>query len=91
MEKTYVIGWTCKDEPRFGQGKKLFSREEAEQLAAELNADYPAFFHEPINLQAAAEPQPAEVAASTAIIDFTTIVEAAEPAVEAPLAEPVAI
>ena len=80
MERTYVIGWKSKEEPRFGQGKKLFTREEAEQLAAQLNADYPAFFHEPLNLQPSVEPKPAEGVASDTIIDFTSIVEQAEPA-----------
>jgi hypothetical protein len=55
MENTYVIAWKSKDEPRFGQGKKLLTREEAEQLADELNQDYPAFIHEAFNLAAPAE------------------------------------
>ena len=50
MEKTYVIAWRSKTEPRFGQGKKLFTRDEAESLADEMNQDYPAFIHEPFNL-----------------------------------------
>ena len=52
MENTYVIAWKSKDEPRFGQGKKLLTREEAELLADELNQDYPAFIHEAFNLAA---------------------------------------
>jgi hypothetical protein len=52
MEKTYVIGWRSKSEPRWGQGKKLLTREEAQALAAEMNQDYPAFVHEPLNLTA---------------------------------------
>ena len=55
MENTYVIAWKSKDEPRFGQGKKLLTREEAELLADELNQDYPAFIHEAFNLAAPAE------------------------------------
>ena len=55
MQNTYVIAWKSKDEPRFGQGKKLLTREEAERLAEELNQDYPAFIHEAINLAAPAE------------------------------------
>ena len=57
MEKTYVIGWRSRSEPRWGQGKKLFTREEAEALAAEMNRDYSAFVHEPLNLSAS-EPAP---------------------------------
>ncbi len=54
MDNTYVIAWKSLNEPRMGQGKKLFTREEAEDLAAELNEDYPAFIHEALNLQPAA-------------------------------------
>lgn len=63
MENTYVIAWKSKTEPRWGQGKKLFSREEAESLAAELNDDYPAFSHEALDLT------PAEAALAPAVID----------------------
>lgn len=62
MEKTFVISWRSKSEPRWGQGRKLFTREEAEALADEMNRDYPAFVHEPLNLAAsepAAQPEPA--------------------------------
>ena len=45
MEKTYVIAWKSKHGDGAGLGKKLFSREEAETLAAELNRDYPEFEH----------------------------------------------
>ena len=58
MEKTFVIAWKSNSEPRWGQGKKLFTREEAEALAAEMNADYPAFTHTALNL-AATETSPA--------------------------------
>ena len=45
MEKTYVIEWM----PKLGAVKrrspKLFTREEAEDLAEELNADHPEIIH----------------------------------------------
>jgi hypothetical protein len=55
MENTYVIAWKSRAEPRFGQGKRLLSREQAERLADELNYDYPAFVHEALNLAAGPE------------------------------------
>jgi hypothetical protein len=58
MEKTFVIAWKSNSEPRWGQGKKLFTREEAEALADEMNSDYPAFTHTALNL-AAGESAPA--------------------------------
>ncbi len=54
MDNTYVIAWKSRTEPRWGQGKKLFTREEAEALADELNQDYPNFTHEALNLAPAA-------------------------------------
>ena len=62
MDKTFVIAWRSKSEPRWGRGKKLFSREEAEALAEEMNQDYPAFLHEALNLAATeteTKPEPA--------------------------------
>ena len=53
MEQTYVICWKTRDNERAGQGKKLFTREEAEALAEELNRDYPNFIHEAIHIAAA--------------------------------------
>lgn len=35
-----------------GQGKRLMTREEAENLASQLNEDYPGFVHAPIDLEA---------------------------------------
>ena len=62
-ENTYVIAWKKKSGAEFGQGKKLLTQEEAEQLASELNQEHPDFLHEPLNLHAAAslgvtEPMP---------------------------------
>jgi len=74
MEKTYVIGWKSKSEPRWGQGKKLFTREEAQALAAEMNQDYPAFIHEALNLALAEATADAVPTPEPAIIhvDFVT-------------------
>ena len=80
MEKTFVIGWKSKSEPRWGQGKKLFTREEAQALAGEMNQDYPAFVHEPLNL-AASEPAPTPEPAIIEV-DFQSAPELAVPVVE---------
>lgn len=80
MEKTFVIGWKSKDEPRWGQGKKLFTRDEAEALADEMNQDYPAFIHEAVNIaasQAAPAPEPAIIE-----VDFRSAPEEAIPVAE---------
>jgi hypothetical protein len=74
MDSTYVIAWKSKSEPRFGQGKKLFTREEAETLAMELNQDYPAFIHAAVNLAPAVSeaPLPAseQVSPDSVIVEF---------------------
>jgi hypothetical protein len=74
MEKTYVIGWKSKSEPRWGQGKKFFTREEALALAAEMNRDYPAFIHEALDLAPAGATVDAVPTPEPAIIhiDFVT-------------------
>jgi hypothetical protein len=69
MTKTYVIFWKSKSNGRTGTGTINFDREEAEQLASELNRDYPDIHHEARNTAAepekatlpleAADPQPA--------------------------------
>lgn len=79
MENTFVIAWRSKSEPRWGQGKKLFTREEAQTLAEEMNRDYPAFVHEPLNL-VATEPAPAPAPEPAIIqVDFTAAPEVAIP------------
>ena len=79
MEKTFVIAWKSKSEPRWGQGRKLFTREEAEALAEEMNQDYPAFAHEVFNL-AASEPAPAPTVEPAIIqVDFTPTPEVVIP------------
>lgn len=80
MENTFVIAWRSKSEPRWGQGKKLFTREEAERLADEMNRDYPGFIHEPLNL-AATEPAPAPEPAIIQV-DFSPAPEVAIPVCE---------
>ena len=50
MENTYVIIWKSKSRGSIGRSKRLFSREEAEQTARELNEDHPDFIHEPLDL-----------------------------------------
>jgi hypothetical protein len=64
MEKTYVIIWKSKLGPFSGQGRRLFTREEAEQLSAELNQEHPKFVHDALNLHPG-EPTVAEFAGMT--------------------------
>jgi hypothetical protein len=45
---SYVIQWRSKVNGRAGKGTKEFDRAEAEQLAKELNKEYPQILHEPI-------------------------------------------
>ena len=66
MEKTYVIAWKSRSSASFGQSKKLFTREEAEQLAEELNQTHPNFIHEPLNLPPAAPTGAVEIIAHAA-------------------------
>ena len=49
MQPTCVIAWKSKSRGSIGQGKTLFTREEAEQVANELNQDHPDFVHEPLD------------------------------------------
>ena len=48
MNKKYIIRWKSKVNGRTGQGTKVFGRDEAEQLVAELNQGYPDIEHEVI-------------------------------------------
>jgi hypothetical protein len=91
MEKTYVIKWKRKLGAICHQSKKLFSREEAEQLAEELNQDHPEFIHEPHMLSSeghAAGKSSAEPAEPTIVknIDFTAANQFDLPIREAALA-----
>jgi hypothetical protein len=56
-DNTYVISWSAKLRASSGQGKKLFTRKEAERLAQELNHDYPNFIHEAVAIVPASESQ----------------------------------
>ena len=49
-ENTYAIAWSAKLRASSGQGKKLFTRNEAERLADELNQDFPNFIHEAVEV-----------------------------------------
>lgn len=51
MKQTYAILWKSQNSERSGRGKKLMTLQEAEALAAELNLEYPAFHHEPVDTQ----------------------------------------
>jgi len=61
----YVIQWKSKVNGRAGRGTKLFDREEAERLVAELNREYPQIEHEVSPAQtestAATPPAPGKV------------------------------
>jgi hypothetical protein len=50
MSKTYVIRWASKSNGRMGTGTTRFEKEEAEQLAGELNADFPDIHHEVLDV-----------------------------------------
>ena len=71
MENSYVISWKSQDGSRVGRGKKLFTAEEAEQLAEELNQEFPQFIHEPLNLTASV-PDTLAVPANIVTPDFST-------------------
>lgn len=46
MSKSYIIQWRSLVNGRTGRGGKLFQQAEAEQLAEELNREYPEIQHE---------------------------------------------
>ena len=46
--KTYAIHWKSSVTGTIGTGTKLFEKEEAERLAAELNESYPDIDHEAV-------------------------------------------
>jgi hypothetical protein len=58
MSMMYVVQWKSKQNGRMGRGTKLFEREAAEQLIAELNHEYPQIEHELVEVPPAAEPAP---------------------------------
>jgi hypothetical protein len=46
--KTHIIHWVSSVTGGIGTGKKLFEKEDAELLAAELNSSYPDIDHEAV-------------------------------------------
>lgn len=62
MSTSYIIQWKSLVNGRAGRGTKVFEQAEAEQLAAELNREYPEIHHEvipaDIEPQAASPPEP---------------------------------
>ena len=46
MNNSYIIRWKNKVNGRAGKGSKMFSLDEAERLAQELNEEYPDILHE---------------------------------------------
>jgi hypothetical protein len=46
MSERFVIRWVSKVNGRAGRGTKQFSREQAQKLVQELNAEYPQIQHE---------------------------------------------
>jgi hypothetical protein len=56
MDKLYIIHWKSSVNGRAGTGRTLFSKEEADKLAAELNLDYPEIEHEVRNASEMVEP-----------------------------------
>ncbi len=48
MNKKYVIHWTNTSNGRAGCGNKLLEKAEAEQLADELNEEYPHIRHDAV-------------------------------------------
>ena len=69
MSMMYVVQWKSKQNGRMGRGTKLFVREAAEQLVAELNHEYPQIEHELVEVPPAAEPAPPEPAPEPAQSD----------------------
>ena len=57
MSKMYVIQWKSKVNGRAGRGTKQFEFEEAQELAEELNQEYPDIHHETQEVQPSASPQ----------------------------------
>ena len=71
MANTFIIVWKSKSRASVGRGKALFSSEEAERTAKELNEEYPDFVHEPLDVSGPcviAEPQLPEPAPEQSLI-----------------------
>lgn len=79
MSNTFVIQWKSKVNGRAGRGTKTFEKAEAEQLAEELNREYPQIEHEIVEVQGAplasaeeqsASEQPATTSTSTSLLSI---------------------
>src|SRR5262245_52268178 len=55
MDNRYIIQWKSKVNGRVGRGSKFLTRQEADELVAELNSEYPEIEHEVLNVP----PEPA--------------------------------
>ncbi len=58
MNSSYVIYWKSKVNGRTGRGTKQFNREEADELARELNREYPQIEHEAVKADSVIVPIP---------------------------------
>ena len=58
MSKMYAIQWKSKANGRSGRGTRLFERQEAEQLVANLNRQYPQIDHELCEVETPADASP---------------------------------
>jgi hypothetical protein len=70
MSVAYVIQWKSKVNGRAGRGTKQFEHRDAEQLAQELNREYPDILHEVVKAmpQTERELEP-EVEAETEMVE----------------------
>ena len=64
MNNSYVIQWKSKVNGRAGRGTKRFAKDDADQLVAELNREYPQIEHEAVS---APEMEPHPEAAPAAL------------------------
>jgi len=48
MTTSFVIKWNSRENGRAGKGTRHFDKKEAEQLAEQLNREYPQIHHEPV-------------------------------------------
>jgi hypothetical protein len=61
MTNSYVIKWKSLVNGRAGKGTRHFEKDEAEQLAEELNHEYPQIHHEAVPVEAEPQLEPAPV------------------------------
>jgi len=87
--KTHVIHWVSTVNGSVGTGKRLFEKEEAERLAAELNSNYPEIDHEavqpgPPSVVLASEPSLPDASLVTSDLNACPQPEAELPSAEIP-------